>query len=43
MVAATGELLAEAGDDEQVLVVDVDLAEVDAWRARFPVLADRRL
>jgi len=43
VVAATGELLAEAGDDEQVLVVDVDLAEVDAWRARFPVLADRRL
>jgi predicted amidohydrolase len=43
VVAATGEVLAEAGDDEQVLVVDVDLAQVDSWRARFPVLADRRL
>lgn len=43
VVAATGEVLAEAGDDEQVLVVDVDLTEVDTWRARFPVLADRRL
>jgi predicted amidohydrolase len=43
VVAATGEVLAEAGADEQVLVVDVDLAEVDAWRQAFPVLADRRL
>ena len=43
IVTATGEVLAEAGDGEEVLVADVDLAEVDAWRARFPVLADRRL
>ena len=43
IVTATGEVLAEAGDGEDVLVADVDLAEVDAWRARFPVLADRRL
>jgi predicted amidohydrolase len=43
VVAATGEVLAEAGTGEQVLVVDVDLAEVDRWRQRFPVLADRRL
>jgi len=43
VVSATGEVLAEAGDDEQVLVVDVDLSEVDDWRKRFPVLADRRL
>ena len=39
-----GEVLAEAGpDDEQVLVVDVDVAEVDKVRQAFPVLADRRL
>jgi len=43
VVAATGEVLAEAGDGEEVLVVDVDPADVDAWRERFPVLADRRL
>jgi predicted amidohydrolase len=43
VVAATGEVLAEAGDGEEVLVVDVDLGEVDRWRAQFPVLADRRL
>jgi len=43
VVAASGEVLAQAGDGEQVLVVDVDLAAVDLWRARFPVLADRRL
>jgi predicted amidohydrolase len=43
VVAATGEVLAKAGDDEEVLVVDLDLGDVAAWRQRFPVLADRRL
>lgn len=43
VVDATGRLLAEAGTGEEVLVVDVDLPAVDAWRERFPVLADRRL
>jgi predicted amidohydrolase len=43
VVDATGTVLAEAGEKEEVLVVDVDLAAVDAWRAEFPVLADRRL
>lgn len=43
VVGVTGEVIAEAGDGEQVLVVDVDPDEVDAWRQRFPVLADRRL
>jgi predicted amidohydrolase len=43
VVAATGEVLAEAGDGEEILDVDVDLTEVAAWRQRFPVLADRRL
>lgn len=43
IVAATGEVLAEAGTAEEVLVADVDLAAVDAWREAFPVLADRRL
>lgn len=44
VVDARGVVLAEAGpDDEEVLVADVDLADVEAWRAEFPVLADRRL
>ena len=43
VVSATGEVLAEAGDGEEVLVVDLDLEAIDAWRKKFPVLADRRL
>lgn len=43
VVGPTGDVLAEAGDGEEVLAVEVDLAEVDTARASFPVLADRRL
>jgi predicted amidohydrolase len=43
VVSATGEILAEAGDGEEILVVDLDPAEIGAWREAFPVLADRRL
>ncbi len=43
VVAADGTVLAEAGDDEQVLSVEVDLTEVAAYRQAFPVLGDRRL
>jgi predicted amidohydrolase len=38
-----GQVLAEAGEDEQTLVADLDLALVAKTRADFPVLADRRL
>ena len=38
-----GEVLAEAGEEEQVLTVEVDLAAVAGTRERFPVLPDRRL
>ena len=38
-----GVVLAEAGDDEEVLKVDIDLSSVPATRSSFPVLADRRL
>jgi predicted amidohydrolase len=38
-----GEVVAEAGDGEEVLVVDLDPALVASTRAAFPVLADRRL
>jgi predicted amidohydrolase len=43
IVSATGEVIAAGGTGEEVLVAEADLAEVDAWRQRFPVLADRRL
>ncbi|MFD8936465.1 carbon-nitrogen family hydrolase [Streptomyces sp. NPDC059578] len=36
-----GRLIAEAGEHEQVLRASVDLAEVAATRAEFPVIADR--
>jgi predicted amidohydrolase len=42
-VGPSGELLAEAGDDEQVLSVEIDVDGLDAVREAFPVLADRRL
>ena len=38
-----GAILAEAGEDEEVLVADLDLASVAPTRSSFPVLADRRL
>lgn len=43
VISPTGEVLAEAGPDEEVLVVDVDPATVASAREGFPVLADRRL
>jgi predicted amidohydrolase len=38
-----GEVLAEAGPDEEVLTVDVDPAKVTATREQFPALKDRVL
>lgn len=43
VVDATGHVVAEAGEEEQVLAVDVDLSEVARWRQDFPVGPDRRL
>ncbi|PWJ55822.1 Predicted amidohydrolase [Quadrisphaera granulorum] len=43
VVSPWGEDLAEAGADEQILHVEVDLGEVARCREQFPVLADRRL
>ena len=43
VVSARGEVLAEAGVEEEVLRVEIDLEETTRYRAEFPVLADRRL
>ncbi len=43
VVDQTGAVLARAGDGEEILVVDVDLDGIGAYRESFPVLADRRL
>ncbi|MGL5857496.1 MAG: carbon-nitrogen family hydrolase [Angustibacter sp.] len=42
VVAPTGEVLAVADSEEQVLSVELDLGELQRYRERFPVLADRR-
>ncbi|QXE35727.1 carbon-nitrogen family hydrolase [Streptomyces sp. GMY02] len=38
-----GEVLAEAGADEEILTVDLDLSRVERTREQFPALKDRRL
>ncbi|HVQ87012.1 MAG TPA: carbon-nitrogen family hydrolase [Actinomycetes bacterium] len=38
-----GQVLAEAGESQEVLTVDIDLDQVSQWRRDFPVLPDRRL
>lgn len=37
-----GEVLAEAGTDEEVLVATIDTDAAATWRQEFPALADRR-
>lgn len=43
VVAADGEVVAEASADETVISADVDVSRAAAWRAAFPVLDDRRV
>jgi N-carbamoylputrescine amidase len=43
VAAPDGRVVAEAGDREEVLVVPVDLAEIDAARHGWPFLRDRRI
>ena len=38
-----GVVLAEAGTDEEVMSVEIDIESVSKVRENFPVLADRRL
>ncbi len=43
VIAPTGEVVAEAGTDQEVLSVEIDPGAVREAREAFPVLADRRL
>ena len=43
VVLPTGDVVAMAGGDEQVLSVEVDMSVVATYRTTFPVLRDRRL
>jgi predicted amidohydrolase len=43
VVLPTGDVVAMAASEEQVLSVEVDMSVVADYRASFPVLADRRL
>ena len=43
VVLPTGDVVAVAGSDEQVLSVEVDMRVVGDYRTSFPVLRDRRL
>lgn len=43
VVQPTGDVACVAGPDEEVLSVEVDMSVVADYRARFPVLQDRRL
>jgi predicted amidohydrolase len=43
VIDATGTVLAEAGEGEEVLRAELDLTLTADWRERFPALGDRRL
>ncbi|MFN7094970.1 MAG: nitrilase-related carbon-nitrogen hydrolase, partial [Burkholderiales bacterium] len=37
-----GEILAEAGEGEEIITAEIDLAKVDEVRKRIPIFEDRR-
>jgi predicted amidohydrolase len=43
VVDPTGEVVAEGGTTEEVVLATIDVGLPHAWRADFPVLPDRRL
>lgn len=42
-IGPTGEVLAEAGETEEILTVEIDPAAVRDWRAKFPAWRDAKL
>lgn len=43
IISPRGDVLAQAGESQEVLAVDIDLDDLENYRRTFPVLADRRL
>ena len=41
IVAPDGKILAEAGEEEQILTAEIDLNEAQRFRSKFPALRDR--
>ena len=41
VVNPKGDIIAQAGDAEEILYADVDMDLVDSWRKDFPILRDR--
>ena len=42
-VSPTGEILAHVEGGNGLTIVDIDLAEVEAYRSSFPLKADRKV
>ena len=42
IISPWGEMVIEAGEDEEILTAEIDVDKVDQVRARIPVFADRR-
>ena len=40
--APTGDILDEAGESPQIVIADLDIDALRAWRAEFPALRDVR-
>jgi predicted amidohydrolase len=41
VISPRGEIVAEAGTEEEVLYADIDLAQVEAFRTEHPFQLDR--
>ena len=41
VVSPLGEVLAQAGEEEQILTIDIDVNTVNQVRSEFPAVSDR--
>ena len=42
IISHTGEILAQAGGESEIISATIDMTQVHAWRAKFPALRDMR-